>query len=215
MKWILLCLASLALVFQAHCQDVIQRTNGKSIECKITKETKNTVYFNVQRNGEVVATSLSRGKISDITYDDAPAEVAKMDSLVVKRGNGKYDIYQGGESLAFYEVADLMKSKPLAHKEIKRAKSNRIVASTFGALGGAGIGWPIGTALAGGEPQWLFAAAGLGAIVLSIPFSQKSNEKTKKAVSLYNGAPATSSFWDQKELNLTTTGSGVGLILSF
>jgi hypothetical protein len=77
------------------------------------------------------------------------------------------------------------------------------------------VGWPIGTAIAGGEPNWALAGIGAGLIVVSIPFSQKFNKQVKSAVETYNGGLKTSSFWDNRELRFSINANGVGFGLRF
>ena len=77
------------------------------------------------------------------------------------------------------------------------------------------VGWQIGAALGGGDPNWALAGIGAGLIVVYIPISQKFNKQAKTAVDTFNGGLKTSSFWDNNELGIGLTGNGVGLSLRF
>jgi hypothetical protein len=81
--------------------------------------------------------------------------------------------------------------------------------------GGFMVGWPIGTAIGGGDPEWAMAGIGAGLIVIAIPISSKFNKQAKLAVDTYNGGLPSSSFWDKNELRVSVTGSGIGLALRF
>jgi hypothetical protein len=81
--------------------------------------------------------------------------------------------------------------------------------------GGFMVGWPIGTAIGGGDPEWAMAGIGAGLIVIAIPLSLKFNKQAKQAVDTYNGGLFTSSFWDKNELIVSMTGNSVGLVLRF
>lgn len=69
----------------------------------------------------------------------------------------------------------------------KQAKTNYIVASIFGGVGGFFIGWYIGQAISNkrGAPG-IFAIAGLTATGIGIPFYIGFNKNLKKAVAAYN-----------------------------
>lgn len=56
----------------------------------------------------------------------------------------------------------------------------------FSYAGGFMIGWPIGTAIGGGDPNWGIAAAGVGCVLLSIPLANGYKKNAKEAVSIYN-----------------------------
>jgi hypothetical protein len=58
------------------------------------------------------------------------------------------------------QVLELMRDNPLAYEEFKKAKTNYGVAGALGAIGGFMVGFPLGTAIAGGEPEWGLAAGG-------------------------------------------------------
>ncbi len=77
------------------------------------------------------------------------------------------------------------------------------------------VGWPLGAAIGGGEPNWAMAGIGAGLIVVAIPISQNFNKKAKHAVETYHGGLQTSSFWDKNELKISMTGNGIGLTLNF
>ena len=63
------------------------------------------------------------------------------------------------------QVATIMEPNAEAYKQIQSARSSNTMAGVLGAIGGAMIGWNLGEALAGGDPNWALSAVG-GAIVL-------------------------------------------------
>lgn len=137
------------------------------------------------------------------------------DSVSMKKVFGGYQFYQGEQRLNMNQLANTMKPNEQAYKQIKSAKSTYTMAMIFSYAGGFMVGWPLGTAISGGEPNWAMAGIGAGLIVVAIPISQSFNKKAKQAVDTFNGGLQTSSFWDKKELNLTLTGNGIGLTLNF
>lgn len=116
------------------------------------------------------------------------------DSITMKKVFGGYEFYQSDKRLSMKQLVN---------------------ASIVGFVGGFKVGWPLGSAMAGGEPNWTIAGIDAGLIVVSIPISKSANNKAKLAVDAYNGGIQTSSFWDNRELKLSMTGNGIGLTLNF
>ncbi len=92
-----------------------------------------------------------------------------------------------------------------------KGKSAYSTSTVFGFVGGFLIGWPIGTALGGGEPEWAMAAAGAGVIAIAIPIASSSKKKMEEAVRIYNGDPKR----ETSQLKLNFSGNGIGLAFSF
>ncbi len=137
------------------------------------------------------------------------------DSISMKKVFGGYQFYQGEQRLNMSRLVNTMKPNDQAYQQIKSAKSSYVLANIIGGVGGFMVGWPIGTALGGGEPNWTMAGIGAGLIVVSIPITQSFNKKAKQAVETYNVGFQASSFWDKNELKLSLTGNGIGLTLNF
>jgi hypothetical protein len=137
------------------------------------------------------------------------------DSISMKKVFGGYQFYQGGKMLNMNKLVTAMKPNEEAYKQIKSAQSNYTVAMVCSYAGGFMIGWPVGTALGGGEPNWLLAGVGAGLIVATIPILKGYNNKARLAVDTYNGGLLSSSNWDKRELNLSMTASGIGFSLRF
>ena len=137
------------------------------------------------------------------------------DSISMKKVFGGYQFYQAEKRLNVNQLVDAVKANEQAYSQIQSAKSTYTFASIIGFAGGFMVGWPIGTALGGGEPNWTMAGIGAGLIVVSIPISQKFNKQARQAVDTYNGGLQTSSFWNERELRFCMTGNGVGLTFRF
>lgn len=128
---------------------------------------------------------------------------------------GGYKFTQNNQSLSHEELTDIMKNNQQAFDLMESAKSNKIWSSIVGGIGGALIGFPIGTAIGGGDPEWTLAAVGAGFIAIGIPISNGYNRKTLKAVELYNQGFKDVSFQFQPEFNLNLKGSTIGISMSF
>jgi hypothetical protein len=137
------------------------------------------------------------------------------DSITMKKGFGGYQFFQGEQRLNMKQLVSSMKPNDEAYRQIKSAQSNYTLGLILGYTGGFLIGWPIGTALGGGEPNWALAGVGAGLIVLAIPVSQGFNKKAKQAVATYNRGLRTTSFWDKNALKVSINDHGVGLTLTF
>lgn len=140
---------------------------------------------------------------------------ASTDSISMKKVFGGYQFYQGDKRLNMNQLVNTMKPYEQAYKQIKSAQSTYTMAMILSYAGGFMVGWPLGAAIGGGEPNWAMAGIGAGLIVVTIPISQNFNKKVKLAVETYNGGLQTSSFWDKNELKLSFTGNGIGLTLNF
>ena len=137
------------------------------------------------------------------------------DSISAKKVFGGYNFYQGTKRLSVNELKNAMKLNDQAYGEMKSAQSANIFATIIGGVGGFMVGWPLGTAIGGGDPNWVMAGIGAGLIVVSIPISQKFSKHAKRAVDIYNDGLKTNTFWERNELKLSMSEDGVGLVLRF
>ncbi|MEZ5070469.1 MAG: hypothetical protein R2751_05755 [Bacteroidales bacterium] len=138
-----------------------------------------------------------------------------VDSLSMKKAFGGYQFFQGEQRLTMGQLVEAMKPNEQAYQEIKAAQSTYTMAMICSFAGGFMVGWPIGTALGGGDPNWTLAGIGAGLFVVSIPINQSAMKKTKLAVDTFNGGLRTSTFRERSELQLTMSGQGIGLSLRF
>lgn len=119
-----------------------------------------------------------------------------------------------GELLMPAKILELTEAVPEAHKLMKTANGYYITSLAFSGVGGVLIGFPLGLALAGGEPMWSVVAVGAGLIVVSVPFSIMHSKKTKKAVLIYNDSLKNSGSFIP-EINLGFSQNGLGLRVVF
>lgn len=84
------------------------------------------------------------------------------------------------------KLKQLFATNEQATKEIKSSETPRIFATILGYAGGFMLGWPLGTVLAGGKPNWAIAGIGAGLTAVSIPFGISSNKRLKKAAHTFN-----------------------------
>ena len=80
----------------------------------------------------------------------------------------------------------ILKYNPMAYAEFKKAKSNYSIAGILGFTGGVLLVFPVGTAIAGGDPEWALAAGGAAMILASLPFMSSFRRHAMTAVELFN-----------------------------
>ena len=128
-------------------------------------------------------------------------------------GSTRFEYYKDTStfSVSPRQVLDIMRDDPLAYAEFKKARSNYSVAGIMGFAGAILIGFPIGTAIAGGEPEWGLAAGGAALIIASIPFTKSFHRHAERAIDTYNRKhtafrPRAEYFW---------RGMGTGVVIKF
>lgn len=87
-----------------------------------------------------------------------------------------------------YQIVQLEKiydRKSKEYKVLKSAKTYYAFAQVFSSVGGALVGWPIGTHLGGGEANWNLAYAGLGTIGVAFAFAAISKSYIDESIDLY------------------------------
>ena len=94
--------------------------------------------------------------------------------------------------LSTKQVMEILREKPLAFEEFKKAKSNYNVSSFLGITGSLLVVFPLATAVVGGNPEWGLAAGGAALILGSIPFHRIFKARALNALDIYNGKVITS-----------------------
>jgi uncharacterized protein YcfJ len=128
---------------------------------------------------------------------------------IVKKGPGT-SFYQNSKKLTTKELTEITRSNSEAFKEMTAAKTNQAAGTVFGFIGGFLVGWPLGTAIGGGDPNWTLAAVGAGFIGVSIPFSIAYTKRATRAVDIYNADTRTSSK-NKLQLNFGVSQNRIGL----
>lgn len=127
---------------------------------------------------------------------------------------GGYKYSQNGMPISIKQMSGIMNDNPEASAYITKAKTNYGAAMVFNYAGGFLIGWPIGTAIGGGDPEWGMAAIGGGLVLLGIPFIKAANTNTIKAIDIYNannGSMTARTY----SLSFGLNSGGVGISLKF
>lgn len=140
------------------------------------------------------------------------AQLSTTDSIIVEKNKIMYQ----GTVLTNAQLKDILKVSPMAYQEYQSSRGSFGIASVLSYAGGFLIGWPLGTAVGGGEPQWAMAGIGAGLVALAIPIANASKNKTIKAINIYNSdlqqPVSRNSAYD---LKMGFTANGMGLRLRF
>jgi len=136
------------------------------------------------------------------------------DSINVKTISGGCKIYQGDRQLTLSQLAIAVQANEMAYQLVKKAQSNNTISSILGGIGGFMIGYPLGTALGGGKPNWTMFGIGAGLVVISIPISNKCVKQVKSSVDIYNEGLSIKT-QPTTEFNLGLTGNGLAITMSF
>ena len=137
----------------------------------------------------------------------------QSDSIVVKKRLGTV-FQQNDKYLTPKQLLTITQSNQEAFEEMKMAKKNYDVGYIFGCAGGFLIGWPIGTALAGGDANWTLAAVGAGLAAISIPFTLGYTKHAKNAVRFYNEG-LKYSYLNETKPKIVLTYNGIGIQIHF
>jgi hypothetical protein len=139
------------------------------------------------------------------------------DSIVVQKVFGGYSFIKDGKPMNLKNLKLTLQNNPQAYEVFRKAQGTYFMTSMLSYAGGYLIGYPIGTMLYGGEPQWVMAGIGAGLIAIAIPIGNEFNKRALNAVDIYNSnlKKKSSSVFDEAELRLAATANGVGLVLKF
>lgn len=121
---------------------------------------------------------------------------------------------QKGQPLKMRDLKRITQNHPEAYQYMEKAGTNNDLSNVFGFIGGALVGWPLGTAIGGGDPNWTLAAAGGALIGISIPFAIGFKKNAIKGAELYNQNRAASSY-QSVSIQLHAGSSGIGISLAF
>lgn len=135
--------------------------------------------------------------------------------ITIEKKWGGRQFFQEGKRLTMSEMVKTMESNDEAFREITKARTNNTIGMVLGGAGGFMVGYPLGAAVAGGDPNWVMAGIGAGLIAVSIPISLKFNKQAETAVDLYNKGLETNSRIPRPEFYFGCTENGVGLRLCF
>jgi hypothetical protein len=139
------------------------------------------------------------------------------DSIIIRSSFGGLQFYQNNKKLKMAELVKTMETNTLASQHLKTARTNNTFAGILSGIGGFLIGWPVGTAIAGGDPEWAMAGVGAGLVVVSIPISIKASKEAKMAIQIFNESlnRTTSVKGSEMSLNFNSSSTGLKMVFRF
>jgi hypothetical protein len=137
------------------------------------------------------------------------------DSITLKKVVGGYQFFYKQKRQNINQLVKIMEPDQQARDQMLAAQATNTLATIISCAGGFMVGWPIGTYIGGGKPNWVLAGIGAGLIVVSIPISQKFCRQSKEAVDTYNSGLSPTTFRDRNELKFSVTGNGATVTLRF
>ena len=153
--------------------------------------------------------------LSILVFTIVTSSVVSAQKIEMRKVFGGLVFEQQGKTLLLKDMESIMKENKKAVALIQSAKTNQTWSLVLGTTGGALVGFPIGTAIGGGEPEWSIAGVGAALIIATIPIVKGFNRKTKKAVDLYNNGVSSTSYQFQPSFNLKISGTNVGISMNF
>lgn len=94
--------------------------------------------------------------------------------------------YKGDTIISVNQVLYEMAPNESVYNLMKSAKTDFVFAQILGATGGILLGWEVGTAIGGGDLNWVVAGVGAAAIAISIPVSINFRKKANSAIIKHN-----------------------------
>jgi len=148
---------------------------------------------------------------------DDPTATKNMvkDTIQITKVAGGHKFNYNGQTLTMNSLGELLNKNTLASKYYNKAYGTNGLLQVLGYLGGGLIGYPIGTFLGGGEPNWKLAAVGLGVLAVSIPIVSSANINLLKAVNAYNQASIITKKENNFDVRLGVNQTGLALIVNF
>jgi hypothetical protein len=105
------------------------------------------------------------------------------------------------------QVSQILFEVPDAHREFKKARMSSTWSGILGFVGAGLVILPTATAVAGGNPEWAYAAGGAALLAGSIPLSILSRKRTLRAFELFNQRKGQATLIHRSQLHLAATGA--------
>lgn len=91
-----------------------------------------------------------------------------------------------------------------------------IAANVLAIPGGALIGWPLGTAIGGGDPEWYLAGIGAGLVAIAIPLEIIGKKRCGRYTMVESAELPYYAFCSNNtKLRVAGSGNTIGLVLDF
>jgi len=154
-------------------------------------------------------------KVASNSVDSTATTALIIDTIQITKAAGGYKFSYMGENLTMDRLGVLSNKNATSAKYFSKAKGTTGLLQVMGFMGGALIGYPIGTFIGGGKPNWSLAAVGCGILVVSLPIVSSANNNLLKAVNAYNQSSVITRKDNFYDVKLGLNPSGLALIVQF
>ncbi len=218
MKTLSLIFSFLSISIFSFSQDMIIRTNGQNIDCKVISIDSNYVNISYYHGNQEIKTRIELDKVLKIVYEgESSIGTITPDSIYAKKESGFYNYYYKEMKIDKSEVKRIVGMNSQAYKEIKKINANIATGVVFAVAGAVLITIPIVQATSESyfkKPKWFLAAGGGVLMVLAVPINLNNRSYLHNAIEIYNeGLNKTS--MEKTELLFGFTENGLGFRLIF
>ncbi len=178
----------LALFFTANClaQDRIIKSNGDTLDCKITSIDSSKVYIEAYSKGQLIQSSIPISETKAIfNYSNSNGNTTNS-PILYSKDSGSWRYYYNGVSFKKKNLGNLIKNDPVANKKFQEYKTTRGLIDVLVYAGSFSIGWSLGQVISGKEVNPYLLGAGVGLCLISIPIYSSSTKSLHESIDIYN-----------------------------
>ena len=112
-------------------------------------------------------------------------------------------------TLSTRQVNMVLKQNPEAFAEFRVARTKATIGSVLGFTSGLLVAIPLVTAVAGGQPEWIYAGGGAVLFLASIPFNASFRGHALNAIEIYNSKQASTRIKINSTIHYYGTGASI------
>lgn len=185
-------------------------------EKKLPLKEVNTYYIAKNNLWVDVTSMLDSTLITPNPNNKTEISHLRKDTIEIRKSLGPV-FKQNGRPLKPKQILEIMQqqSNTAAYNEMLIAKKNIAIANVIGGIGGFMFGFPLGTAIGGGKPDWVIFGIGTALIAGSIPFSVAYSKHAIKAVKFYNSGLKPTTMRSSVNINFGLIGKRLEMKLIF
>lgn len=172
-------------------------------------------FLSISSAGVFFATFFVLLSYMGVAQDTTAISSESPNHLTYEKSGGGLNVKQNGRFLNQNELFDVLNEDVEASRYVGRYKTKNVLGAILGGAGGALIGFPVGQAIGGGDPQWLLALAGVGVLAIAIPIAITADKDIKTGIDVYNQNLENSAWLTKPVLRLGGQQYGVGMALRF
>lgn len=183
--------------FFINAQDIITKTDGTKIYCKIINEDSISIYFETEIKNIKKATSVRKSNVISVAKGNTIAyneTITDLPIITYRKGISRYHYFVGNNVLNRDEIAALLSQYPAAYKRYRKGFNNNLFATILGFGGGYLMGHALGKYIFKRTNQFeteKFLIGG-GISIISLLMDSAGNNQRSEAIEMYNASVLTS-----------------------